>query len=67
MQIIPIRASRPALAPVPQLFPVNVNELAEERHECTLLAVRARTAAQRAHEFRWAARLTARIDLADKS
>ena len=52
----------------PVLFPTGgVNALAEERHECTKLAVRARTDEQRTRIIRWADRLTARIDREDKA
>ena len=49
-----------AAAP-PILFPDTRNALAEERHDCTKLAVKARTEAQRSRIAAWADRLTVRI------
>ena len=70
MQIIPIRASRPALAPVPKLFPPTLDGLLAERQATDRLAHHAALIWRPDFEERldsWAERLTARIETEDKA
>lgn len=62
MQIIPIRASRPALAPVPQLFPPTLDEMLDERRHACREAVRATDDERMMRFLRLVDRYTVRID-----
>lgn len=63
---IPIRASRPALAPVPQLFPPTLDGLLAERRFASDRAARIDSEPLATRELAWAFRLNDRIARADK-